>query len=294
MTKESPPQYDHVPTKGWVRAILIIPVFIILVGLFQIAGALILGLDSNYYLLTKTSFQDMIIGLFTLTGTFVTIFIFRLYVDRESFISLGFYPVAAYRETIAGIMSGAIMITIGFFVLIILKEIHFTNASFEPVNLLITFGLFIFIAISEELIFRGYILNNLAKSMHPIIALLITSILFSIIHYPNGDFTWLSFGNLVLAGIILGLPYIYTKSLWFPIGLHFSWNFFQGPVFGFNVSGNKTYSIIHQSRIEESLINGGNFGFEGSVLSLIIQAIAIYFIWLFLKRKNLLLIKWKC
>lgn len=80
------------------------------------------------------------------------------------------------------------------------------------------------------------------------------------------------------------LPYIYTKSLWLPIAMHFSWNFFQGTVFGYNVSGHITYSLIAQTRLADNIWNGGKFGFEGSVLSVVFQIIAILFLWWFYHR----------
>jgi len=68
------------------------------------------------------------------------------------------------------------------------------------------------------------------------IALVVSAILFSIMHGQNPAFDYLAFINLFLAGVMLGLPYIFNKNLWFPIALHFSWNFFQS-LFGFKVSG---------------------------------------------------------
>ncbi|NJK96410.1 MAG: CPBP family intramembrane metalloprotease [Bacteroidales bacterium] len=284
MENNASPENKPTSSDGWQRVIAIIPVFIIVVGLFQIAGASLIGLDSDFYLKEKTPLQDMILGLFMLAGSFATVFTFKLLVDKESIISLGFYPTACYKEIIAGILIGTVMISLGFFILLQFKEIYWSNTIIELLNLIFSFLLFISVAISEELIFRGYILSNLMRSIKPGFALIITSLLFSIIHFPGGNFSWISFSNIFLAGILLGLPYIYTQSLWFPIAMHFSWNFFQGPIYGFNVSGNETYSIIQQSRVEENIINGGSFGFEGSVLCLIIQVIAIIIIWLYLKK----------
>jgi membrane protease YdiL (CAAX protease family) len=285
MENSTTPENKYGSSDVWHRVIAIIPVFIIVVGLFQVVGASLVGLDSEYYLKEITPFQDMVIGLFTLAGSCATVFIFRLLVDKESIISLGFYPTALYKEIIAGIVTGAVLTSIGFFILIITHEIHWISNRIEPANLIFSLCIFISVAIGEELLFRGYILNNLSKLVRPNIALILTSLLFAILHFVTETISWVSFGNLFLAGIILGLPYIYTKSLWFPISMHFSWNFFQGPIFGFNVSGNETYSIIQHTRVEETLLNGGDFGFEGSVVSLIIQSVAILTIRFYLKRK---------
>ena len=73
------------------------------------------------------------------------------------------------------------------------------------------------------------------------------------------------------------VSYAYTKNLWLPIALHFSWNFFQS-LLGFNVSGQSMYSVLRISRDSPNLFNGGNFGFEGSILASILQIIAVVFI----------------
>ncbi len=88
-----------------------------------------------------------------------------------------------------------------------------------------------------------------------------------------------------MAGLLFGLSYIYTKNLWFPIALHFSWNFFQGTVFGFNVSGKETYSLIITKENSFNIWNGGNFGFEGSILSILFQIFAIGIVFLIFKNR---------
>lgn len=93
-------------------------------------------------------------------------------------------------------------------------------------------------------------------------------------HAFNPNVDWMALSIIFLAGILLGISYIYTKNLWFPIGLHFGWNFFQS-LFGFNVSGEDFYSITDFSLPAKTIWNGGDFGFEGSVLAVIFQVLAI-------------------
>ena len=102
----------------------------------------------------------------------------------------------------------------------------------------------------------------------------------------NDNITVLSFVNLVLAGFFLGISYIFTKSLWFPIGLHFTWNLFQGPVFGFEVSGHKIISIIKPILNGEQIYTGGEFGFEGSIFCVFIVVIGTFCIYKFYSKEN--------
>ena len=90
---------------------------------------------------------------------------------------------------------------------------------------------------------------------------------------------------MFLAGILLGLSYIYTKNLWFPIAFHFSWNLFQ-TIFGFNVSGQNTYSLIEFEITENTILNGGDFGFEGSIFATIFMILTSTGIWGYYKTKN--------
>ena len=272
--------------KPWVRTILILPAFIFIVGFFQWVGYLALGLDPSNYRIDKSPIQETIGALFTFIGTIVVVGIFRRFIDEESFKSMGFYNRNILNETIIGIGLGAMIMATGFVVLISIREIICLGLKVEADNFFLGIGLFVLVTFTEELLLRGYVLNNLMKSMNRLIALPVSAIMFSLGHIFNNNFSWIGFCNLILAGLLLGLPYIYTKSLWLPIALHFSWNFFQGTIFGFNVSGHRTYSLFTQSRLADTIWNGGKFGFEGSVLSLVFQIIAIAGLWWYFNRKS--------
>ena len=271
--------------KPWVRTLLILPAFLFIAGLFQWAGYLVLGLDPSNFSIDKSPVQETIVALFTLAGTSSIVGLFRRFIDEESFKSMGFYRRGIRNETLLGIGLGALILATGFVTLVSIHEINWLGLKVEADNILLGFGLFVFVALSEELLFRGYVLNNLMKSMNRLIALAVSALMFSFIHVFNSYFSWLGFWDLFLGGILLGLPYIYTKSLWLPIAMHFSWNFFQGTIFGFNVSGHVTYSLFIQSRTADTIWNGGKFGFEGSVLSIVFQMIAIGGMWWYYSKK---------
>jgi membrane protease YdiL (CAAX protease family) len=120
------------------------------------------------------------------------------------------------------------------------------------------------------------------ESFNPFVALFISSIFFSLIHGSNPNVTTLGLCNIFFAGFFLGASYVFTKNLWFPIGLHFSWNFFQA-MFGFKVSGLDSYSIIEFTIPENNILNGGEFGFESSILSLLIILFSTILIWKYYK-----------
>ncbi|MDR0695038.1 MAG: CPBP family intramembrane metalloprotease [Prevotellaceae bacterium] len=270
--------------KGWVSALLIILPFFIVAGAFQLAGYLLLGYDLESPPETLTG--ETVIQLIALTGTLLLVFIFTRYIDRATFKNLGFQLKGHGKDIFLGIALGAIIMSLGFYILWASGEINITNIDFDSYKLLLSIVLFACISFNEEILLRGYILNNFSRSMNKYWALLCSSLVFSVLHVFNPDFDWMGFSSILLSGLLLGTSYIYTKNLWFPVALHFSWNFFQGTVFGFHVSGNSTYAIIHQQHKENNLLNGGEFGFEGSILSLLFIVAAILLVgWRFSKKQ---------
>lgn len=133
---------------------------------------------------------------------------------------------------------------------------------------------------------RGYLLGRMLRTrINKFLALFISSLIFACMHLLNPHVTWLSMLNLVLAGMLLGVSYLYTRNLWFPISLHLFWNWIQGPVLGYEVSGNQFGgSLLKLQLSNQTMINGGAFGFEGSIVCTVLELILIgTLIWWFEK-----------
>lgn len=271
--------------KGWQRVLLLIIPYIFIVGGLSLAGAAIAGVDYDDVDYVQNSEQILIVQFFQLMGSLLVFWIFMKYIDKEPFIKLGFHTQNRLKEFIAGILIGLVAMSLGYFILIYLEEIFFIKINFEFKELLFSILIFTIISLAEEILIRGYVLKNLMNSFNKYIALVISSILFSLMHLFNPHINFFSLFDLFLAGIVLGLSYIYTKNLWFPIAMHLSWNLFQA-LFGFNVSGQEIYSIIEFGMIEKNSWNGGDFGLEGSYLSIIAELIIIIGIGLYYHRNN--------
>lgn len=270
---------------GWQRILLIIIPYIFSVGIFQYIGALIAKVNIVDVNSQKSSEQHIIMSFFALLGTFFVIWLFMKYLDKEHFMKVGFEPKNRLNEFLVGIVIGAFIMTAGYLLLLFLGEINFERVIFDFKEIIISIFLFIIVAVMEELLMRGYILKNLMISFNKYVALIISSILFSLMHAFNPNIDLFSLTNIFLAGILLGISYIHTKNLWFPIALHLSWNLFQ-TIFGFNVSGQKNYSLIEFSITENNLLNGGKFGFEGSILSVIAMIVTIVGIEIYYRRQK--------
>lgn len=268
--------------KGWQRVLLLIIPYLIIVSLFQFIGYLVAGIDITSPEYDRTSFQRVIVKVFDFIGNFLVLWMFMRFFDRESFISLGFHVKNRLSGFISGIIVGLIVMMFGFIVLILCKEIFILAIHFDLIEFLTLIVLFTFVAVVEETLLRGYILRNFLNSFSKYMALVLSSVLFSIMHGGNPSVNPIAFLNLFLLGIVFGLPYVYTKNLWFSISLHFSWNFFQS-LFGFKVSGLESYSLIEFKILDDNFLNGGKFGFEGSYLSLLAEVILIIVIFVFYK-----------
>ncbi len=263
---------------GWLRVLLLIIPYFIITGIFQLIGMLILGIELNDIYPSTTSFQDLIISFFNLIGTVVALWLFMTYIDLEKFINLGFEIKNRVKDFLFGFLIGFLILGLGFLILIYSNEIYFISINYNLSELIISILFFFVVALVEEMLFRGYVLRNLMFSFNKYIAIIISSLLFSLMHGFNPNIDLVGFIDLFIAGVLLGMSYIYTKNLWFPIALHFGWNLFQ-TLLGFNVSGQDFYSLIEFSIFDKNLLNGGDFGFEGSIYSLVFQVIFIIVIW---------------
>ena len=267
---------------GWLKSLLFVPLILI----SQIIAVIVMstaGFDMSSFGTGKIDLELMIILEYTMTFfMIIMLWAFMKYIDKEPLINIGLQVKGRLKDFNFGLLIGLLIMGFAYFFLLLINEIVFVNIDFNLNKVLLSIVLFMGVSVFEEIIFRGYVLKNLLESFNPYAALFVSSLFFSLIHGANPNVTLLGLSNIFLAGIFLGASYVFTKNLWFPIALHFSWNFFQA-MFGFKVSGLDSYSIIKFDIIENNYINGGEFGFESSVLSLIIIIIFTIIIWKYFK-----------
>ena len=272
---------------GWIKSLLAF--FLLFIP--QTLGVVILliaGYDLSKMSSGKIDLNTMIILEYSMIFFMVILlWLFMKFIDKQPFIQIGLQTKGRLKEFNYGIFLGFIIMGAAFLFLFSINEIVFVDFSFNLNKVLLSIILFTGVSVFEEVVFRGYMLKNLLESFNPYLALFISSIFFSLIHGSNPNVTTLGLCNIFLAGFFLGASYVFTKNLWFPIALHFSWNFFQS-MFGFKVSGLDSYSIIEFTIPENNMLNGGEFGFESSYLSIIILILGIFIIWNYFKNNSLI------
>lgn len=280
--------------RGWLRAVLILLPFLIVTGLFQSIGAFIwasISNDNALEVLQQTSASStvgfiIIQGLSTI-GTFFLIWLFTRFIDRKKILDLGFSFQKRAKDILYGLLAGFLMMGIGSLILYFSGNLSFNSITFNFIGLAQAVLLFILVSINEEIFVRGYLLRNFMDSMNRYVALILSSLIFMALHLLNPNVSLVGVINIFLAGLLLGIGYIFTKNLWFPLALHFSWNFFQGPIFGFEVSGTKSDSLISQSINGSELLTGGKFGLEGSIIASVLCSLGILLFWMIYKKQDI-------
>jgi len=257
---------------------LSIPIVILL---FFLVPSLIFSTDQ---LTPEVILLSAIAETFAIT---LSIFLARRFLDKQSIESLGLkLGNQALFDVLAGI--GITFVQMGFIYVLMLSLGWLTFQDFawefDSIKVVITstltfFVIFILVGWNEELLSRGYHLQTIASGFNLFWGVVISSIIFGWLHLGNPDANWIAVAGIFFAGIFLAYGYIRTKQLWLPIGLHIGWNFFEGVVFGFPVSGLDIYALTRIEVTGPELWTGGAFGPEAGLIvlpSLIVGAWLIY------------------
>ena len=224
----------------------------------------------------------------------LSVWIARRGLDRRSFSSLGLeLKATAVRDLVVGFLIPALLFALIFILQwglgwLTIEGWGWAAGSFTLTMLGVLLGLVGFFAVGfyEELLFRGYYLQNLRDGTGLSIALFLSSAIFALAHLGNFSSSIASSIGIFAAAFFLAYGWIRTGALWLPIGLHIGWNFFQGPIFGFAVSGTPTPSIVVQSVEGPELLTGGGFGPEAGLIVLPLMALGSLFIWLYTRGRS--------
>ena len=211
--------------------------------------------------------------------------------DKRKLEDIGFTNIKrSWKDLCCGLLIGAISFTIVAIILLSTRSVELVKSFSEPnfsSALIIQLIIFIFVGINEELFSRGYCMTVLKQTKISWVPIVVSSIIFALMHSMNSGISLLAYINLFLFGIFMGYLFMKTKNIWMCIGYHITWNYFQGDVFGFLVSGNVTDSIYTIKTISPNIINGGSFGPEGGLVVTILLVITILITYKFLPNREI-------
>ncbi|URZ05009.1 CPBP family intramembrane glutamic endopeptidase [Clostridium felsineum] len=210
------------------------------------------------------------------------------YVEKKPLEMLGFSKgKRSVLTLIVGLVCGAAAISIVLVILLFSKNAIFVGSILKPNFTAGTFnGLILFISVgfAEETFFRGYCLRSISEKNKKIIAAVIASILFSLLHGLNPNVGVLFFMNVFLIGMLFAYM-TFKFNIWLPIGFHIMWDYFESNVWGFADSGIVIKGIYNIKVPVNNIINGGLVGPEGG-LAVTFTVLLGFFIIFMIKRKD--------
>jgi membrane protease YdiL (CAAX protease family) len=186
----------------------------------------------------------------------------------------------AVRGLIMGAASGALLFVLVYAVLWMLgtvSALRLGTASGLGAALAVATAS----AVGEEVVFRGVVFRLLESRLGTTSAISLSAVVFGLVHAGNPGATWVSTAAIALeSGVLLGVAYAATRTLWLPIGLHFGWNLTEGGIFGAAVSGGQTAGLLAAPLTGPAWITGGAFGPEASVAAVAVSVCAsVALIW---------------
>lgn len=271
---------------GWKILILFLVEYILLFIMANIIGSLVVisrSIRENIYIILMFS-QEIVLVLTPILSWKV------LFKKDLSLIGLKALNKKEVKNLILGSVMGIAAITLAFILIIISKSGVLVNSLLEPrfsLSLVVYFILFIFVGFAEELLSRGYIIGAMeVSSNNKLFAVMVSAVIFSLMHYGNNGFSLIPFLNIFLVGILFGFMYVKTKSIWLSTGFHITWNFFQGCIYGMPVSGITTPKLYEMTFVGNSILNGGTFGPEGGlIVTMVIILMLVSLIFLIKNKK---------
>ena len=263
----------------------------LLSGLLAVAVALVrpagAGFGGSVQAATQSPAFFLLGPLSPLLAIFLSVWLVGRFLDRRPLADFGFHLDGGWwLDLVFGMLLGALLMTAIFSAELALGWVSVTG-TFESVEpglpfapaILLPAAVFICVGIYEETLSRGYQLRNIAEGLNypafgprtaVVAAWVLTSAFFGLLHVSNPNASFISTTNIALAGLLLGIGYALTGELAIPIGLHITWNFFQGNVYGFPVSGLRTVgaTFLNTRQGGPELWTGGPFGPEAGLVGI--------------------------
>ena len=223
--------------------------------------------------------EFLLIGSIALVMT-VSLPFGRRWLDKRGTRSLGLrWDSLAVKDLIFGYALSGLMASTVFGVLVwtdsLVVESFAWNDSGFVAPLLGYFFVYVLVGWWEELFFRGYLWDNLKDGLGLGIAIVVSCVLYGVVHMVNPNANLLSGTIIVLFGFMRLYGLLSTRQLWLSMGMHMGWNFFQGTVFGFAASGYDAFHLVQHTTSGPSWLTGGDFGPEASLVTIPVVLLAL-------------------
>ena len=242
-------------------------------------------------LMDKTSDFRLILELLSFGFVLNTVFRWTRKVEKRPIRTLGFYRENCLSNLLKGFGIGLTLFLLTLLGLVALGQYRLESIRLNPYSLffvVFTIPFWILQGTAEEVVSRTWLLPQLASRTNLKLAVVISSIFFTLLHMGNSGLTPLSLVNLFLFGVAMSLYLLKTDIVWGVAGIHGAWNFAQGNLFGILVSGQPsgTSLMTFLPQGNQDWLSGGAFGIEGSLMTSLILLLLIVYLAYQLKKEN--------
>jgi len=261
----------------WLGALARIAAFVALFGLLGIALGALWGMLPER-LQDPLAAQAVVVSIAALAAGALLIRV----VDRRAVAALGLaFSRTAVQHVWIGVVIGAAGLVAAAAAMLATGVLEYGAQPGTPAGWITTVAvhavMFTVAAFAEEVLFRGYAFQVLARTAGPVAAIVVSSVLFSIAHGANPSVGLFALVNIFLAGILLAIAYLRTLSLWFATAVHMGWNWAMASLFDLPVSGLQMFDTpLYEPVVEgPGWWSGGGFGPEGGLVGTLGFAIAL-------------------
>lgn len=260
-----------------------------LLGLATVAGTFLLmltmgdiaGTDREALLGSQSpaSLLSFLVTTSQAVATVLAVLLMRWIFRGPALLDLGLRPRPGWlQDTALGLVLGPMMFLSMLLVLLALGWVSVERGSLGGGSLAMAFVTFVMVALSEEVFSRGWVFQTLERGRGTGFAVVGSALIFTLLHSFNPGFGIMPVIGLFLAGLLFAQAYLVTRQLWLPITMHLSWNFTEGPLLGFPVSGLRGEGLLLSEPRGPELVTGGGFGPEAGTIVVVgigVAAIAI-------------------
>ncbi len=278
----------------------------ILMSLVFLFGAQILGAIPALFLLPlfdglpvqSSALWSALQGILILVTAFAPIFLllwaWLALVEKRPLWTIGILREGLFSKYLRGVAAGLLMFTVTVGILLIFGGVTLDTTP-SPLEGLPALGGVLLVYLGwaiqgpgEEALTRGWLLPVVGARYKPWLGILVSSLLFALYHSLNPDLSVLAVFNLFLFALMMAFYALYEGSLWGVFGLHAIWNWAEGNLFGFQVSGTAAWggTLLRMKPTGAALLNGGGFGPEGGLAVTAVLLLGILVLLLLARRKT--------
>ena len=263
---------------GWVLILLGVVLFVTLL-LVAVAASFITGDGARLFNLPFVDYPLLTAALLLL---------FRI-IYKRPLNQMGFYADGWLKQLAFGGLFGIVLTILIVAIMLFGGLIYFIDVNFDYfASGLLWVGLLFYIGVGffEETLSRGFVMTALKTTRNKWVIVLLSSLIFGLLHIASPNMTLLSLVNITIFGVLFAYLFIKTGRLWAPIGIHISWNFVHGNIIGSFTNQIAPISIAQMEVIGAKWLTGGEFGLGGGVIFTLVALFGLAYVYFFVKHNK--------